>query len=203
MKKLAKVLSLALAVMLMALTLTACGSSGESAGLSKQFTAGSAYFIGDIGWYNSDVYTLRLNGDDTYELMVQEYRFGTEDAVTEGVRTIIYTGKCSVGESSDGWETHRDVTLEPAERIFMEQHEKGYGRSAIAGHCVIDTANWTDAMTELLDPENNSMTAKDFLDKYAEKLTITVEDPSLDPEDTSLGYKIVEIPTLTLFTEAG
>ena len=35
MKKLAKVLSLALAVMLMALTLTACGSSGESAGLSK------------------------------------------------------------------------------------------------------------------------------------------------------------------------
>ncbi len=203
MKKLAKVLSLALAVMLMALTLTACGSSGESAGLSKQFTAGSAYFIGDIGWYNSDVYTLRLNGDDTYELMVQEYRFGTEDAGTKGLRTIIYTGKCSVGESSDGWETHRDVTLEPAERIFMEQHEKGYGRSAIAGHCVIDTANWTDAMTKLLDPENNSMTAKDFLDKYAEKLTITVEDPSLDPEDTSLGYKIVEIPTLTLFTEAG
>ena len=203
MKNLATVLALALAVMLMALTLTACGSSGESAGLSKQFTAGSAYFIGDIGWYNSDVYTLRLNGDDTYELMVQEYRFGTEDAGTKGLRTIIYTGKCSVGESSDGWETHRDVTLEPAERIFMEQHEKGYGRSAIAGHCVIDTANWTDAMTKLLDPENNSMTAKDFLDKYAEKLTITVEDPSLDPEDTSLGYKIVEIPTLTLFTEAG
>ena len=58
MKKFAKVLSLALAVMLMALTLTACGSSGSS-GMTKQFTAGSAYFIGDIGWYNSDVYTLR------------------------------------------------------------------------------------------------------------------------------------------------
>ena len=53
MKKFAKVLSLALAVMLMALTLTACGSSGSS-GMTKQFTAGSAYFIGDIGWYNSD-----------------------------------------------------------------------------------------------------------------------------------------------------
>ena len=49
MKKFAKVLSLALAVMLMALTLTACGSSGSS-GMTKQFTAGSAYFIGDIGW---------------------------------------------------------------------------------------------------------------------------------------------------------
>ena len=67
MKKFAKVLSLALAVMLMALTLTACGSSGSS-GMTKQFTAGSAYFIGDIGWYNSDVYTLRLIGEDSYEL---------------------------------------------------------------------------------------------------------------------------------------
>ena len=95
------------------------------------------------------------------------------------------------------------MTLQPAERIFMEQHEKGYGRAAIAGHCVIDTANWTDTMTELLDPENNAMTAKDFLGKYAEKVVITVEDPSLDAEDTSLGYKIVEIPTLTLVTEAG
>ena len=47
------------------------------------------------------------------------------------------------------------------------------------------------------------MTAKDFLGKYAEKVVITVEDPSLDAEDTSLGYKIVEIPTLTLVTEAG
>ena len=202
MKKFAKVLSLALAVMLMALTLTACGSSGSS-GMTKQFTAGSAYFIGDIGWYNSDVYTLRLIGEDSYELIFQEYRFGTEDAGTKGLRTIVYTGKCSVGESADGWETHRDVTLQPAERIIMEQHEKGYGRAAIAGHCVIDTANWTDTMTELLDPENNAMTAKDFLGKYAEKVVITVEDPSLDAEDTSLGYKIVEIPTLTLVTEAG
>ena len=58
-------------------------------------------------------------------------------------------------------------------------------------------------MTELLDPENNAMTAKDFLGKYAEKVVITVEDPSLYAEDTSLGYKIVEIPTLTLVTEAG
>ena len=202
MRKLAKVLSLALAVMLMALTLTACGSSG-SAGLSKQFTAGTANYLEDIGWYNSDVYTLRLIGEDAYELIFQEYRFGAEDAGTKGLRTIIYTGKCSVGESADGWETHRDVTLQPAERIFLEQHEKGYGRAAIPGHCVIDTANWTDAMTELLDPENNAMTAKDFLGKYAEKVVITVEDPSLDAEDTSLGYKIVEIPTLILVTEAG
>lgn len=202
MKKVGKIMSLALAVAMMALTLTACGSSGPS-GLSKQFTAGTANYLDGIGWYNSDVYTLRINGDNTYELIFQEYRFGTEDAGSKGLRTVIYTGKCSVGESADGWETHRDVTLEPAERIFLEQHEKGYGRAAIAGHCVIDTANWTDDMTVLLDPENNAMTAKDFLAEYAEKLTITVEDPSLDAEDLSLGYRIITLPELKLVSAAG
>ena len=202
MKKFAKVLSLALAVMLMALTLTACGSSGSS-GMTKQFTAGSAYFIGDIGWYNSDVYTLRLIGEDSYELIFQEYRFGTEDAGTKGLRTIVYTGKCSVGESADGWETHRDVPLQPAERIFMEQHEKGYGRSpALAGHLVIDTANWTEDMTTAFDPEGNAKGAKEFLSEFAETLTITVEDPSLDPEDVSLGCRIITQPDLKLLTYA-
>ena len=138
-----------------------------------------------MGWYNSDVYTLKINADNTYELTYQEHRFGTTDPGIKGLRTIIYKGKCSSAASADGWETHVDYTLEPAESIFFEQHEKGYGRAKIAGHCLIDTNNWTP----------------DFLGQYAEPLVVTVEDPSLDPEDSSLGYRVIEMPALKLMAE--
>lgn len=201
MKKLAKIIALVLPVLTLSLTLTAC--SGGSAGLSKAFMGGDSSYIDGIGWYNSDVYTLKINSDDTYELTFQQHRFGTTDPGIKGMRTIIYTGKCTSAASSDGWETHVDYKLEPAERIYFEQHEKGYGRSAIAGHCIIDTANWTADMTELLDPENGTMDAKAFLAEYAEALTVTVEDPTLDPEDVSLGCRIVTNPELKLLTAAG
>lgn len=200
MKKLAKALSLSLAAMLLCLSLASCG---ESASIAKVFTGGAATYIDAIGWYKSDVYTLKMNSDNTYELTYQEYVFGTTDPGSKGVRTVIYTGKCSTAPSADGWETHTDVTLQPATRIYFEQHEKGYGRSAISGHCVIDTNNWTVAMTELVDPENNTLDAKGFLSQYAESLTITVEDPALDAEDVSLGYRILTLPELKLVTSAG
>lgn len=202
MKKFVKALALALAVATLCLTLTACGSSG-SAGLSKSFAGGTSRYLDGIGWYASDVYTLKVNSDSTYELTFQEHIFGTTDPGIKGLRTIIYTGKCTSAASSDGWETHVDYTLQPAERIYFEQHEKGYGRSALAGHMVLDTANWTEAMTSAADPENNAMDGKAFLSEYAETLTITVEDPSLDPEDVSLGCRIVELPELKLLTSAG
>lgn len=202
MKKFVKALALTLSVFTLALTLTACGSSG-SAGLSKTFTCGDSNYMDGIGWYASDVFTLRVNSDDTYELMFQEHIFGTTDPGVKGMRTIIYTGKCSSAASADGWETHKDYTLQPAERIYMEQHEKGYGRSpALAGHLVIDTANWTEDMTTAFDPEGNAKGAKEFLSEFAETFTITVEDPSLDPEDVSLGCRIITQPDLKLLTYA-
>ena len=57
-------------------------------------------------------------------------------------------------------------------------------------------------MKEIADPENGAMDGKAFLSKYAETLTITVEDPSLDPEDLSLGYRIITMPEIKLITEA-
>lgn len=201
MKKFVNALVLVMSVLTLSLTLTAC--SGGSAGLSKAFTGGDSSYLDGIGWYNSDVYTLKINSDNTYELTFQEHRFGTTDPGVKGLRTIIYTGKCTSAASADGWETHVDYTLQPAERIYFEQHEKGYGRSTIAGHCVIDTANWTDTMTELVDPENSAMDAKAFLAEYAETITITVEDPALDPEDVSLGCRIIANPELKLLAAAG
>lgn len=201
MKKFVKTFILVLTVAALCLSLTACG--GGSAGLSKAFVGGSSFYIDGIGWYSSTVYTLKVNSDNTYELTYQEHIFGTTDPGVKGLRTIVYTGKCSSTASSDGWETHVDYKLEPAERIYFEQHEKGYGRSAIAGHIVLDTANWTDAMTQAWDAEGGTKGAKEFLSEFAETLTITVEDPTLDPEDVSLGFRIVNLPELKLVTSAG
>lgn len=202
MKKIVKTLALLLTVAALCLSLAACGGGG-SAGLSKAFTGGDSYYIDGIGWYSSKVYTLKVNSDNTYELTYQEHIFGTTDPGIKGMRTVIYTGKCSSSASADGWETHVDYKLEPAERIYFEQHEKGYGRSAIAGHVVLDTANWTDAMTQIWDAEGGSKGAKEFLSEFAETLTVTVEDPSLDAEDVSLGFRIVNLPELKLVTSAG
>ena len=202
MKKLVKILSLSLSAILLCLSLASCGSSSP-ASLTKAFTGGDSSYLDGIGWYNSDVYILKINSDDTYELTFQEHRFGTTDPGVKGLRTIIYTGKCTSAASADGWETHMDYTLQPAERIYFEQHEKGYGRSAISGHLVLDTANWTDAMTSAVDPEGSAMDGKAFLAEYAETLTITVEDPALDPEDVSLGCRIINAPAIKLVTAAG
>ena len=40
--------------------------------------------------------------------------------------------------------------------------------------------------------------ASDFLAEFGKAVTITVEDPSLDPEDSTLTYRILEAPELTL-----
>lgn len=202
MKKFVKALALVMSALTLCLTLTACGGSG-SAGLSKAFTGGDSRYLDGIGWYASDVYTLKINADSTYELTFQEHIFGTTDPGIKGMRTIIYTGKCTSAASADGWETHVDYTLQPAERIYFEQHEKGYGRSALSGHMVLDSANWTDAMTQNFDPEGGAKGAKEFLSEFAETLTITVEDPALDPEDVSLGCRIVTTPELKLLSSAG
>lgn len=202
MKKFVKALALVLSAVILCMSLTACGGGG-SASLSKAFIGSDSYYIDGIGWYSSQVYTLKVNTDNTYELTYQQHIFGTTDPGVKGLRTIIYTGKCSSSASSDGWETHVDYKLEPAERIYFEQHEKGYGRSAIAGHVVLDTANWTDDMTQTWDAEGGAKGAKEFLSEFAETLTITVEDPTLDAEDVSLGFRIVTNPELKLVTSAG
>ena len=201
MKKYVKALALVLCAVILCMSLAACG--GESASLSKAFVGSDTHYIDGIGWYSSQVYTLKVNTDNTYELTYQQHIFGTTDPGVKGLRTIIYTGKCSSSASSDGWETHVDYKLEPAEHIYFEQHEKGYGRSAIAGHVVLDTANWTDAMTQTWDAEGGTKGAKEFLSEFAETLTITVEDPSLDAEDVSLGFRIVNPPELKLVASAG
>lgn len=89
MKKGTRILTLALVCIMMMATLAGCGSS-KGSGISKLFAGGSANLIEEVGWYNSDVYTLKINADNTYELTYQEHRFGTTDPGIKGLRTIIY-----------------------------------------------------------------------------------------------------------------
>ena len=53
-------------------------------------------------------------------------------------------------------------------------------------------------MTAIYDAEGNSKKVSDFLAEFGKAVTITVEDPSLDPEDSTLTYRILEAPELTL-----
>lgn len=201
MRSLNKAISVMLATAMTAVTLTACGGSTPT--MTKSFVGTDSAFIDAVGWECSYVTTLKVNSDNTYELTYQNHMYGTTDPGVKGMRTVIYTGKYSQAPSSDGWDTHVDYTLQPADRIYFEQHEKGFGRSTIAGHCVIDTANWDDKMTSLVDPENNAMDAKAFLSEFGETMTVTVEDPALDAEDVNLGYRIITNPELKLVSYAG
>ena len=83
MKKGTRILTLALVCIMMMATLAGCGSS-KGSGISKLFAGGSANLIEEVGWYNSDVYTLKINADNTYELTYQEHRFGTTDPGIKG-----------------------------------------------------------------------------------------------------------------------
>ena len=58
---------------------------------------------------------------------------------------------------------------------------------------MFDTANWTDAMTTIAFPSGSEDGAADFLSTYGKAMTVTVEDPSLYQEDTSLSYRIVSM----------
>ena len=52
-------------------------------------------------------------------------------------------------------------------------------------------------MSVLYDPDNNTKGAKEFLAEFAKAQTLTVEDPSVDPEDTTLSYRLVTLPDVT------
>lgn len=193
-----------------AAALTACGGSGSgsssgkggSGKMTKLFTTGTSRYMDSIAWYASDVYSLVINSDDTYELTYQMHIFGTTDPGLKALRTIIYTGTCT-SAPVEGETAQITYTLAVPTRIYMEQHEKGVGRSAIAGTIIIDTDNWNDAMTLAYDPDTNSKKAEDFLAQFGEEITIEVEDPTLVPEDTTLSSKILQAPELALVSYLG
>lgn len=198
-KKLTRILSLALAALTLTLGIAACGGSGSAAGKSaaidKTFTTIRASYIDAIGWYTDEVFTLELNSNGTYQLIYHTNRFGAEDHDMRAVRTITYAGKYTSAASADGEPSHLDVSMEAPTEITWEQHGKGFSRVAVMpGTFFVNTSAWTDAMSAVYDPAGSGKKAADFLSEFGKAMTLTVEDSSLDAEDTTLSNRIVTLP---------
>lgn len=201
MKNLKTKLLAVLAVAVLALSLAGCGGKAAAPAMVNSYTAQQARFIDAIGWYNLDAYTLELNADKSYQLIYRTDMFGSEDLENKGSRVIIYTGSYTAAASADGEAAHQDVTLAAPTRMFLEQHGKGWGRECpiVLGTICLDSANWTDAMTVAYDPENNAAKGADFLAQYAHEMVVTVEDPTVDLEDSTLSYRLVTLPELGIY----
>lgn len=180
----------------MAVSMTGCSSS--SAEISATYMISNASYLDAIAWYSNDDIMLVTNSDNTYDLYYKNDIFGTTDPGVKGNKTIIYSGTYTSEASADGDANHLDVTLSAPTRIYFEQHGKAYGRNGYASNMMLDTANWTDAMTTLAFPAGSEDGSADFLAKYGKEITMTVEDPSKAPDDTTLSYRIVEMSVETL-----
>lgn len=180
----------------MAVSMTGCSSS--SAEISATYMISNASYLDAIAWYSNDDIMLVTNSDNTYDLYYKNDIFGTTDPGVKGNKTIIYSGTYTSEASADGDANHVDVTLSAPTRIYFEQHGKAYGRNGYASNMMLDTANWTDAMTTLAFPAGSEDGSADFLAKYGKEITMTVEDPSKAPDDTTLSYRIVEMSVETL-----
>lgn len=189
----------------MAASMTGCSSS--SGKMEKTYILSQASYLEGISWYMDENYTLQLFDDGTYQLDYSSDIFGSDDLGERGNRVIIYTGTYTAAESADGEASHQDVTLSAADRIYFEQHGKGWGHDTeiiriTTGDARFDTANWTDTMTSLYDPEGNTKGAEDFLAEFGTAFTVTVEDPTLVPEDTTLTFRLTDAPELPMPTHA-
>ena len=180
----------------MAVSMTGCSSG--SAEISATYMLSNASYLDAIAWYSNDDIMLVTNSDNTYDLYYKNDIFGTTDPGVKGNKTIIYSGTYTSEASADGDANHMDVTLSAPTRIYFEQHGKAYGRNGYASNMMLDTANWTDAMTTLAFPAGSEDGSADFLAKYGKEITMTVEDPSKAPDDTTLSYRIVEMSVETL-----
>ena len=191
--RIAKTLTAAALAAAMTVSMTGC-SGGGSGDYTTTYMISEAKYMDGIGWYSNEDVMLVTSDDNTYDLYFKKDVFGTTDPGIKGNKTIVYSGNYTSEASADGDATHLDITLEAPTRIYFEQHGKAYGRNVYAGNMMLDTANWTDAMTTLAFPSGSEDGAADFLAKYAKEMTLTVEDPSLSPDDTTLSYRITAMP---------
>jgi hypothetical protein len=211
-KTIFRTLALTLALLALSTGMAACGGSGPAASsgaasapaaIENTYNILRATYIEAIGWYQNEIYSLELNNDGTYHLLYNTNRFGAEDYDMRGLRTIAYTGKYTSKASEDGEPAHLDVSLEAPTQIAWDQQGKGFTRvQTLPGNFFINTSAWTDAMTGIYDPANNSKKAADFLAEFGKAMTLTVENPALDPEDTTLTCRIIGVPDMGLLLEA-
>lgn len=177
-----KVIALVL-TLVMALSMVAVVSA------DSLYSVFDTYYVDAVGWYFVNDYALMVNHEaGTYTMTFTHDIFGTTDPGVKGDKTVIYTGTCTIAPSADGETAHLDVTIDTVDSIYMEQHEKAFGRNVLNFAMVLDTANWDDMMEEIYGD-----TAEAFLEAHQALCgaVITVEDLTLDYDDVTLVNKIV------------
>ena len=192
--RIAKTLTAGTLAVVMALSMAGCSAGGSGADYTATYMISEATYLEDIAWYSNEDVMLVTNSDNTYDLYYKNDIFGTTDPGSKGHKTIIYSGSYTSAASADGDASHLDITLEAPTRIYFQQQGKAYGRNGYSTNMMLDTANWTDAMTTLAFPSGSEDGAADFLAKYGKEITLTVEDPSLSADDTTLAYRITAMP---------
>lgn len=190
-------------ILALALLICAIGTAALAAPATT-YTDSSAYLVDAVGWYFNNDVMLTLNDDGaTYELQFKMDIFGTTDPGNKGNKTVIYFGNYTSAPSADGDPCHLDITLDTVDRIYLEQHGKGFGRQEIVNYpAVLDTANWTADYSETVA----MCTAEEFLAEYApnaQGLTFTVEDIMLDISNIELSNRFVTMPFEMPWSEPG
>ena len=199
-KRLAKMLTVALATALVA---AACAVMGACSGSNKTLTGSYSYhtyehmvYGSSVDWDVVNTSLLQLYSDDTYVLTVTSDLFGTDyegRGLTETITSGTYTSVASV----DGDPSHLDVTLNAATTVIYTTS----GKIATNGVFTLNSEKWNAKMTEnyKLIAEKGAATDSDdaakqsFIEQFGGGYTVTIQEPSLDAENPSLYATIISI----------
>lgn len=211
----ALVLTMAIAVVVVCGIMFGGCNSAESATLKGSYTY-STY--GELVTTSTDwkiVYhhNIMLYSDGTYTYVYTEEWFGqldsqhaTGDMECKGRSVVIRTGTYTSAVSSEA-DYYLDLTLSKAERIVVNNSNKmfeygpmTYGTSILyAGS--IDTSDWDASETlrnNIISKCGDSASAYASLDAFLAAFgtgyTVTVTDPTLEPENAGLRYVMNTAP---------
>ena len=197
-KRLAKMLTVALATALVA---AACVVMGACSGSGKTLTGSYSYhkyseMAYGLGWKIVDSYTLETYSDDSYVLTYKQDYFG-DDFENRGLNFTVTTGTYTSTASADGDTTHLDLTLSAADTVIRIES----GKIAQNGIFTLNSEKWNSKMTEsytLLAGEGASFDSDDaakeaFIAQFGGGYTVIIQEPSLDAEVPNLFAQIISI----------
>lgn len=159
-------------------------------------------------------HNIMLYSDSTYVYTYTEEWFGQLDSQHEqgdmenkGRSVVIRTGTYTSQVSSEA-DYYLDLDLSASERVVIYNSGKmyEYGPMAANGSILyagaIDTADWesssalrTSIIDKIGDDAAAFQTVDAFLAEYGKAYTVTVTDPSLEPENTNLRYLMNAAPS--------
>ena len=201
-KKLAKILTVAIATALVsafAAGLTACSGDGEAKTITGSYsyhTYEHMVYGSSVDWDVVNTSLLQLYSDNTYVLTVSRDLFGT-DYEGRGLTETITVGTYTSAASADGDASHLDVTLNAATSVIYTTS----GKIATNGSFTLNSEKWNAKMAEnykLIAEEGASTDTDDaakqaFVAQFGGGYTVTIQEPSLDPENPSLYATIISI----------